>query len=262
MRYIYGHEMRQYWKTLLLWAVCVGGMGMGCILLYSGMQEEMEGMADSFAAMGTVSAAFGMDRLSIATLKGFYATEVGTIHELGGAMFAAVISMTMLSKEEDGHTSEYLFSLPISRGKVVFTKWCVICTDLLLFHLLCTAFYGLGFVLLGEGIPGKELLLYHAMQLLLGLEMAGICFAASAFFRQNRLGAGLGMVLLFYAYDLMSRVSPEMEKCRFLSPFSYANASDILSTGEIAAGSVLLGAAVLLLALATARVKYVRKDLF
>lgn len=45
------------------------------------------------------------------------------------------------------------------------------------------------------------------------------------------------MVLLFYAYDLVSRVSPEMEKCRFLSPFSYANASDILSTGEIAAGS-------------------------
>ncbi len=63
---------------------------------------------------------------------------------------------------------------------------------LLLFHLLCTAFYGLGFVLLGEGIPGKELLLYRAMQLLLGLEMAGICFAASAFFRQNRLGQDWG----------------------------------------------------------------------
>lgn len=261
MRYIYRHEMKQCWKTLLLWSVCVGGMGMACILLYSSMQEEMAGMAESFAAMGSFSAAFGMDRLSIATLKGFYATEVGTIHELGGAMFAAVISMTMLSKEEDGHTSEYLFSLPISRGKVILTKWSVICTNLLLFHLLCTAFYGLGFALLGEGIPARELLLYHAMQLLLGLEVAGICFAVSSFFRQNRLGVGLGVVLLFYAYDLMSRVAPEMEKLSFLSPFSYANASDILSTGEIAIGGTLLGAAVLILALGIARVKYVGKDL-
>lgn len=156
MRYIYKHEMKQYWKTLLLWSVCVGGMGMACILLYSSMREEMAGMAESFAAMGAFSAAFGMDQLSIATLKGFYATEVGTIHELGGAMFAAVVSMNILSKEEDGHTSEFLFSLPIARGKVVWIKWCVVCTNLLLFHLLCGGLYGLGFVLLGRAFPEKN----------------------------------------------------------------------------------------------------------
>ena len=260
MRYIYKHEMKQYWKTLLLWSVCVGGMGMACILLYSSMREEMAGMAESFAAMGALSAYFGMDQLSIATLKGFYATEVGTIHELGGAMFAAVVSMNILSKEEDGHTSEFLFSLPIARGKVVWIKWCVVCTNLLLFHLLCGGLYGLGFVLLGEGIPGKELLLYHAMQLLLGLELAGICFAVSAFSRQNRLGLGLGMVLLFYAYDLVSRVDPKLEKFSVISPFAYANASRILGTGEIAAKGVLLGAGVLVLALGTAYVKYTGKD--
>lgn len=260
MCHIYKHEMRQYWKTLLLWSVCVGGLGMVCILIYSSMQEEMAGMAESFASMGAFSAAFGMDQLSIATLKGFYATEVGTIHELGGAMFAAVVSMNILSKEEDGHTSEFLFSLPIARGKVVWTKWCAVCTNLLLFHLLCVGLYGLGFLLLGENISGKELFLYHAMQLLAGLELAGICFAASAFSHQNRLGAGLGIVLFFYAYDLISRVAPEMEKLSILSPFAYANASRILGTGEIAARGVLLGAGVLVLALGCAYAKYVGKD--
>lgn len=260
MRYIYGHEMKQYWKTLLLWAVCVGGMGMACILLYSTMQEEMAAMADSFAAMGGFSAAFGMDQLSIATLKGFFATEVGTIHELGGAMFAAVSSMNILSKEEDGHTSEFLFSLPVSRGKVVWTKWGVVCTGLLLFHLICMGFYGMGFLALSEGIPVKEWFLYQAMQLLLGLELAGICFAASAFSRQNRLGVGLGLVLLLYACDLVSRVVPKMEKLSVISPFAYANASEILGTGKTAAGGALLGAGVLVLALWTAYVKYTGKD--
>ena len=143
---------------------------------------------------------------------------------------------------------------------MVWIKWCVVCTNLLLFHLLCGGLYGLGFVLLGEGIPGKELLLYHAMQLLLGLELAGICFAVSAFSRQNRLGLGLGMVLLFYAYDLVSRVDPKLEKFSVISPFAYANASRILGTGEIAAKGVLLGAGVLVLALGTAYVKYTGKD--
>ena len=260
MRYLYGHEMRQYWKTALLWAVCVGGMGMGCILLYSGMQEEMAGMAENFAAMGAFSAAFGMDRLSIATLKGFFATEVGTIHELGGAMFAAVNSMNILSKEEAGHTSEFLFSLPVSRGKVVWMKWGAVCTGLLLFQAVCAGFYGMGFLALSEGIPGKEWFLYHVMQLLMGLELAGICFAASAFSRQNRLGVGLGLVLLFYACDLVGRVIPKMEKLSVFSPFAYANASEILGTGEIAVKGALLGAGVLALALGTAWVKYTGKD--
>ena len=102
--------------------------------------------------------------------------------------------------------------------------------------------------------------MYHAMQLLLGLELAGICFAASAFSRQNRLGLGLGLVLLLYAYDLVSRVAPEMEELSVLSPFAYANASKLLGTGEIAAGGVLLGAGVLLLALGTAYAKFTGKD--
>lgn len=261
MRSIYKYEMKQYIRTLLLWSVCVGGMGMACILLFSGMQEEMAGMAESFAAMGAFSEAFGMDRLSIATLKGFYATEVGTIHELGGAMFAAVLSMNMLSKEEDGHTSEFLFSLPIARGKVVWAKWCAIVTNLLLFHLICVGIYGVGFLLLGEGLSVIEMLLYHGMQLLLGLELAGICYAFSAFFRQNKLGVGLGVVLLLYAYDLLSRVSPEMEKFSVLSPFAYANASEILSTGQIAAGGAVLGICILLAALGTAYFRYTGKDL-
>lgn len=261
MRYIYKHEIKQYWKTWLLWSVCVGGMGVACILLFSSLREEMEGMADSFADMGAFSAAFGMDRLSVATLKGFFAAEVGTIHELGGAMFAAVVSMNILSREEDGHTSEFLFSLPVSRGKVVLTKWGAVCTGLLLFQTLCAGFYGMGFVLLGEALPGKELLLYYIMQLLMGLELAGICFAASAFSRQNRLGAGLGLVLLFYALNLVGRVAPKMESLSALSPFSYANASEILGAGELAAGGILLGAGVLAVALWAAFVKYTRKDL-
>lgn len=149
---LYRHELKTYIKTLLIWFICAGGMGFACILLFASMKESMENMAENFASMGAFSDAFGMNQLSMATLPGFYATEVGTIHALGGAMFAAIVSTSMLSKEEDGHTSEFLFSLPISRNRAVSAKWCAVATLILLFQVLCTALYILGIAALILGI--------------------------------------------------------------------------------------------------------------
>lgn len=258
---IYIHEIKTYIKTLLIWFVCVGGMGFMCILLFSSMQDSMEGMAESFASMGAFSDAFGMNQLSIATLAGFYATEVGTIHSLGGAMFAAIISTTMLSKEEDGHTSEFLFSLPIARNKVVTAKWCASVTHILLFNILCVGVYLLGIAILGEEIAMKELLLYHILQLMMQLELAAICYAISAFTKKNKLGLGLGIVLLLYTYDLIARVIPDLSDYKLLSPFSYANAADILSTGDVLTEALLLGTGILVACMCIAYMVYTKKDL-
>lgn len=258
---IYKHEVKQGWKNLLIWGICVGGMGFACILLFSTMQESMKEMAESFSSMGAFSEAFGMTQLSIATLAGFFATEVGTIHTLGGAMFAAVISTVMLSKEEDGHTSEFLYSLPVARGKVLTAKWLAIGTEVLAFNLCCTCLYLLGFAILGEEITMKEFFLYMLMQVVMQLELAAVCYAISSFLKKNKLGVGLGLVLLFYAYDLIARVVPDLEKYKSVSPFAYANAADILSTGKIQTGAAVFGAVVLVLSLCMAGCVYCRRDL-
>lgn len=258
---IYKHEIKMYLKTLLVWSACVGIMGAACILLFSGMQESMESMAENFASMGAFSDAFGMNRLNIATLQGFYATEVGTIHALGGAMFAAIISTNMLSKEEDGHTGEFLFTLSLERGKVVIAKWCAVISHIILMNLICVALYLLGIGFLGEKMPLEELFLYHGMQLLMQLEIAGICYVSSAFQKKNKLGLGLGVVLILYVYDLIARVIPDLSDYKWISPFSYANAADIFSTGEISFGASILGISVLAVSVCAAYAVYVRKDL-
>ena len=144
MNTIYKHELKTYIKTLLIWFICVGGIGFACILLFTNMKGEMAGMADSFASMGAFSDAFGMSKLSIATMSGFYSAEVGTVHALGGAMFSAIISTVMLSKEEDGHTSEFLFTLPISRGKVVVAKCLSAVSLVTIFNVVSVMVYVLG----------------------------------------------------------------------------------------------------------------------
>ncbi len=261
MSTIYKHEMKILYKTLLIWTLAVGGMCFVCILLFNSMKDEMEGMAESFSQMGSFADAFGMSKLSIATLEGFYSTEIGTIHSLGAAMFAAIISMIMLSKEEDGHTSEFLFTLPVSRGKVITSKLIAVITNVIIFNVISVGAYTLGIVILGEDIDFDRFFLYHGMQLLMHLEIAGICFGLSAFMKKNKLGLGLGIVMIFYAYDLMSRVIPDLSDYKILSPFSYSNAADIFSTGQVEVPALVLGMVVMAVCVLAAYIRYGKRDL-
>ncbi len=261
MSTIYKHEMKILYKTLLIWTLAVGGMCFVCILLFNSMKEEMEGMAESFSQMGAFADAFGMSQLSIATLEGFYSTEVGTVHSLGAAMFASIISMIMLSKEEDGHTSEFLFTLPVSRGKVITSKLIAVITNVIIFNVISVEAYTLGIVILGEDIDFDRFFLYHGMQLLMHLEIAGICFGLSAFMKKNKLGLGLGIVMIFYAYDLMSRVIPNLSDYKILSPFSYSNAADIFSTGQVEVPALVLGIVVMAVCVIAAYIRYGKRDL-
>ena len=73
----------------------------------------MEGINEVFASMGAFTAAFGMDRLNFGTLVGFYAIECGNVLGLGGAFYASLCAVSMLSKEEKEKTAEFLFTHPI-----------------------------------------------------------------------------------------------------------------------------------------------------
>lgn len=258
---VYKHETKTYLKSLLVWFLCTAAIGAACILLFSSLKENMTDIAENFASMGAFSDAFGMSKLSIATLPGFYATEIGTIHALGGAMFAAVIGTDLLSKEENGHTSEFLFTLPTTRGKVLSAKWFAAAGIILLFNLLCMAVYSSCILIIGEEMHWKSFFLFHLMQLLMHLEIAAVCFCISASQKKLKPGLGIGIALLFYAFDLIARVLPDLSDLKWISPFSYANAADIFQQTSTDPKAVLAGAALGIFCICVSYILYEKKDL-
>ena len=236
---LYIHEMKMNLKSLLIWVLCVGGLCFGCILLYTSLEDSIQEMADAYSNMGAMSVALGMDKMSLATLTGFYATEIAMMHGLGGAMFAAIVGTGMLSKEEALHTSEFLNVLPVSRGNVLFQKYAALISTILVFNLVCAAMYVLGFVVMKEDIAAKEMLLYHFAQLIMQIEIGTICFMISAFTKKSLMGAGMGIAILMFAADMMCRIIPAIEDVKYITPFYYSNASDIFTSGEI--NGIMLG---------------------
>lgn len=261
MRTILIREIKLNFKSFLIWSISVGLMGLSCILLYQSMEGDMKDMADMFSNMGAFSDAFGMSTLSIATLKGYFATEVGTVHGLGSAMFAAILAIDILSKEEDKHTGEFLFSLPVSRSKVVAAKGICVAILLALFTVICAVFYVTGFVYLKEELPIGEFISFMLRQLLMNIEIAAICFGISAISGKSKMGTGLGIALVFYVYDLIGRVVPDLKDYLFIGPYSYANASEVFSGVKTAGGAFITAIAVILCTTVFAYVCYDKRDL-
>ncbi|MCR4989657.1 MAG: ABC transporter permease [Lachnospiraceae bacterium] len=261
MKNIFLQEMKLNIKNFLIWSLTVGGLGLACIMLYQSMQGDMKEMADAFSNMGAFSDAFGMSTLSIATMKGFFATEVGTVHGLGSAMFAAILAINILSKEEEGHSGEFLLSFPVSRSKVITAKGLCVLFFLVLFTILCSVLYVSGFWMLEEEIPTAEFTKFMLCQFLMNIEIAAICFAISSCSGKNRMGLGIGIAMLCYFYDLIGRVVPDLKESLVAGPFSYANASEIFSGNEISSLAVLIAVIVISAAVAFTYYYYNRRDL-
>lgn len=257
----YFHEMKMNRRNLIIWMACVGGMCMGCILLYTSLADSVQDIASSFSDMGAMSAALGMDKMSIATLRGYYATEIAMLHGLGGAMFAALLGTGLLAKEESGHTAEFLYTLPVGRGRIVLQKYLALLSNIFILNVVCAALYFLGFALLAERMDTGELLRYHTAAILMQIEIGTICFAISAFMRRSAAGAGLGITVVLFAADIMCRIIPAIEGVKYLTPFYYANAADIFADGRLDAGLTASGVLVTAACLGAAWIWYGRKDL-
>lgn len=257
---LYRHEMKMNKKSLLIWTWSVGLICFGCILLYTSLEDSIQGIAESFSDLGAMSAALGMDKMSLATLKGYYATEIALMHSLGGAMFAAILGTGILSKEESGHTTEFLCALPIGRGQIVFWKYLALISNILLLNLICAGLYAFGFVVMGEDVGGREMALYHLAAILMQLEVGTICFFLSACVKKTMMGAGLGLTLLLFAADMMCRIVPAIEDMKYVTPFYYANAADIFAEGKINGVMAAIGVGIIAVSYAAARWVYCRKD--
>lgn len=257
---LYMHEMKMNLKSLILWTLCVGGLCFGCILLYTSLEDSIQEIADVYSNMGSMSVALGMDKMSLATLTGFYATEIAMMHGLGGAMFAAVLGIGMLSKEEAGHTTEFLNVLPVGRSRIFSQKYMAVVSNIFIFNLICFILYILGFLLMNEEISGKEMVLYHFAQLVMQIELATVCFMISAFTKKNLMGAGLGLVILMFAADMMCRIIPAIEDMKYITPFYYSNAADIFTEGSIDNVMFGIGLGIIVITFVMAGIRYGKKD--
>lgn len=255
------HELKQGKTLFFIWTAAVGLLLSVCVFLYPEMKGEMDGISDMFASMGSFTAAFGMDRLNFGTLIGYYAIECGNVLGLGGAFYAALCAVNILSKEEKERTAEFLLAHPVCRGRIITEKLVAVFLQITAMNLIIYALSVGSMAVIGENIPWKELNLLHLAYYLLQLELAGICFGISAFMRKGSIGAGLGIAAMMYFLNLIANIAEAASFLKYITPFGYCDGADIVSGGSLDGTMVAIGAAVGIGGIIVAYLKYIKKDI-
>lgn len=258
---IFLHELRRNRKALIIWTIIIAGFDFCMILMYPSLQDTLKDIYSAYQQMGAFSQAFGMDQLNIATAKGFYGMYIGIMLSLCGAMYASILGTGMLSKEEGGHTVEYLFTLPYRRSHVVFQKILAAGALILSFEAINLLINLLGLAIIGDMDFTKEFLLFHLGQTLMHLELAAIGILISSFMKKTAVGLGLGIALLLYFMDMMARIMDQLKAFKFITPFYYANAADVMTKSTIHGGYLAIGIAVLIVSLVAGTIRYQTRDL-
>lgn len=255
------HELKQGRISLCVWTVSIAFLIVICIVLFPEMKGQMEGVSKIFSAMGSFTQAFGMDKINFGALTGFYAIECGNILGMGGAFFAAFTAVNILAKEEKDKTAEFLLTHPVSRRRIVTEKLMAVMIQIVGMNLLVLVLALVSIAAVGEPIPWKEILLLHLAYFLLQVELAGICFGISAFCRHGSMGIGLGIATVMYFLNLIVNISEKAKALKYITPFGYAEGSEIVSSGRIDLFLVILGMIYTAAGIGAAYYWYCKKDI-
>lgn len=261
MMTIYKKEMRQSFKTLVIWTLSVAFMVLICIVMYPEMKSQMDSVNDMFANMGSFTAAFGMDKLNFGTLIGFYGIECGNMLGIGGGFFAALIGTGVLAGEEKEHTAEFLLTHPVSRASVLIQKLLAVFTQIFILNVFVAAVGFISAAAIDEKINTGDFFLLHTAYFLMQLQTACICFGISAFIKRGSTGVGLGIAMMLYFMNIVCNISEKADFLKYYTPYSYSDSGRVLSDGALDAGLVFAGATFAVIGVLLAFVKYTRKDI-
>lgn len=258
---IYIKELKQSFKSLCIWTASIAFMMLVCVLLFPEMKGEMDSVSSIFANMGGFTAAFGMDKLSFGQLMGFYGIECGNVLGIGGGFFAALAGISVLANEEKERTAEFLLTHPISRISVIAQKLLSVLTQVIVLNLVVVGVSLISAAAIDESFEMKEFMLLHIAYLIMQLEISCICFGISAFIRRGSIGIGLGLALAFYFMNLVCNMTEQAEFLRYITPYAYAEASNIISEGKLDTLLIVIGIIIAVIGAAVGFIRYSKKDI-
>jgi ABC-2 type transport system permease protein len=180
-----------------------------------------------------------------------------------GSMFAVILSSSMLAKEEDEKTIEFLLAKPVTRNHVVTSKLLAFVGYLLAFNAGVGIVTLIGFELFAEEYSRMELLRLIVAPFLAHLSFASVGFLLSLFFtrRKSAYSVGIGLVLLVYFLNIMAALTEKVQFLRYVSPFYYMDAADIIVDGRINPLHMLILLVVSALAIGATYLLYNRRDI-
>ncbi|RTR29101.1 ABC transporter permease [Robertmurraya yapensis] len=240
---IYLKELKSHRKSIIFWSIGVFLMVVSGMTKYDAYSTSGQSMTELLEDLPkSLRAVFGFSDFDLTKASGFYGMLflylllMATIH-------AAMLGATIIAKEERDKTSEFLFVKPVSRNKIITAKLLAAFTNLVIFNLatFVSSIVILGRYSDGEAVNGEIAILMAAMFFMQVLFMV-IGSALAAIKKRPKSAASLatGILLLTYILSVVIDLNEDIEGLKYLTPFKYFEAKNVMYGGGFEAVFVIL----------------------
>ncbi|MFW5438337.1 ABC transporter permease subunit [Paenibacillus apiarius] len=232
---VFRYEWRTNRRSFVIWAAI--------IVLF---QMMFAGVGDMY--MNNEQLLQALDQFPQALLEGFgfHAEMLGSFEGwMGGeplvfftmllGAFAAIWAASTVSRERDGGTVDFMFTLPITRGGLFIGKVAAHLSGLLLITAFC---YGVT-LLFGQWFSTIEdaaiLLVYMAAGALAALAFAGIGYLITVFVASERAGLAIsiGIVIISFLLNMLAGMNESLSWLSGFSLFTIFSGEEMFTSGSL-----------------------------
>ncbi len=261
---IYRHEFLARINSVLVWSVSAAAFLILVFSIYPGFADEAAMINEIWAKFPPeLLAAFGMNKLNMTTVLGFYGFMLIFI-QLFLAIQAGNYGFGLVSIEENELTADFLLTKPVSRSQVLLSKLLAALTSMFLTTLVvwagtlvCMALYAGG-----REYDSSTLLLMMLSLPIFQIFFLGVGLVVSLLVKRVRSVTPYSLGLAFGSYVLaaFSGMLGDV-KLELITPFKHFDPAYIVEHGALNTPLVLLNLAVTLVALAACYILYIRRDI-
>jgi ABC-2 type transport system permease protein len=199
------------------------------------------------------------------SVLGFYAVNNLIYMMLLGSIYAIVLSSNILLKEEYNKTAEYLIAWPLTRSEIYLSKLGVVASNILILNFF-TALTGLICmeIVKTEPFSIRPFLILSLYTLLLNILFGATGLFMSTLIRKPKsiTTASIGLVLVLYFIFTLSKITENISKIGYLSPFKYVSTEAISPSYRLEFWNLLYFIGLTLLLTGLSYRLYQRKDIY
>ncbi len=255
-------ELRANLKSFIIWIVSIGTVLMLASTEFSVFNNDPKIM-EIMEQFDFMFAIIGVSMANIAQPEG-YLSLISIYIFLPLAIYAALLGSSIISKEERDKTAEYLFTLPVSRTRVLTGKMIAAVIYVLLSALSLYLISILMFYRFDPSPVFYEFAIYLSIGLLiLELVFMSIGMMFSAVLRQYKRSGSvtLGFLMGSFLFSMLMGMTDKLDFLKFITPFQYFPVGDLLNS-EINLFYLIFSSGIVIACIGSVFVFFKKRDLY
>ena len=258
-------EFKVNLKSFIIWTSILVGMFLIVFLIYpyiitDDTVQNLDEMMKVFPK--EVLKAFNMDITSINSAYGWLKSEGFMFVLLIIGIYSSLLGSSIVLKEESDKTIEYLSSLPIKRSKIMTNKIIVSIVYIIAMILILGIFNYIALLISGD-FNHKQYILLSLTPIFIALPLFAINLFIATFIHKTKktIGFSLGLVFLFYLFNVLSELSDKVEFLKYFSIYTLADTRNVISKIEINPLIVGISLIITIIFIGLSYIRYDEKEL-